>query len=114
MNLIVLHILLSILFTLICGPLFHSSQGHKYYLVLLDDFTYFAWIIPLKFKSEVYQKYIFVNMSKLNLSAPLKLSNVVMVRNWMIALLYCFVFNMEYFFVSHVLIPPHKMEKLNA
>lgn len=35
-----------------------SSQGHKYYLVLLDDFTHFVWTIPLKFKSEVYQTFL--------------------------------------------------------
>lgn len=35
-----------------------SNNGHKYYLVLLDDFTHYVWTIPLSFKSQVYQKLI--------------------------------------------------------
>ena len=35
-----------------------SNNGHKYYLVLLDDLTHYVWTIPLSFKSQVYQKFI--------------------------------------------------------
>jgi transposase InsO family protein len=31
-----------------------STPGFKYYLVLLDDFTHFFWIFPLKHKSDVF------------------------------------------------------------
>lgn len=34
-----------------------SRQGYRYYLVLLDDFTHFVWVYPLKHKSDVYQKF---------------------------------------------------------
>ncbi|KAJ9551570.1 hypothetical protein OSB04_015615 [Centaurea solstitialis] len=36
-----------------------SRQGHRYYLVLLDDFTHYVWVYPLKQKSDVYQKFIY-------------------------------------------------------
>ncbi|KAJ9555736.1 LOW QUALITY PROTEIN: hypothetical protein OSB04_010350 [Centaurea solstitialis] len=35
-----------------------SKNDHRYYLVLLDDFTYFVWVYPLKHKTEVYDKFI--------------------------------------------------------
>ncbi|KAK4352811.1 hypothetical protein RND71_028329 [Anisodus tanguticus] len=35
-----------------------SSLGHKYYLVLLDDFSHYVWLYPLKFKSEVFVKFL--------------------------------------------------------
>lgn len=39
-----------------------SVNGFRYYLVLLDDFTHFAWVYPLRYKSEVYQKFIEFNI----------------------------------------------------
>jgi hypothetical protein len=32
-----------------------SFSGFKYYLVLIDDYTHYVWIFPLRAKSEVYQ-----------------------------------------------------------
>jgi hypothetical protein len=32
-----------------------SISGYKYYLVLVDDFTHYCWIFPLRHKSEVHQ-----------------------------------------------------------
>jgi transposase InsO family protein len=32
-----------------------SCSGFKYYLVLIDDFTHYAWSFPLRAKSEVLQ-----------------------------------------------------------
>ncbi|KAD4981985.1 hypothetical protein E3N88_18656 [Mikania micrantha] len=34
-----------------------SKTGYKYYMVLLDDYTHFTWIFPLKFKSETFSKF---------------------------------------------------------
>jgi hypothetical protein len=31
-----------------------SNSGFKYYLVILDDFSYYTWTIPLRYKSDVY------------------------------------------------------------
>jgi hypothetical protein len=28
--------------------------GSKYYLVVLDDFTHYLWIFPLKLKSDIF------------------------------------------------------------
>lgn len=30
-----------------------SMDGYRYYLVIVDDYTRYTWIIPLKVKSEV-------------------------------------------------------------
>ncbi|KAK1415150.1 hypothetical protein QVD17_30922 [Tagetes erecta] len=35
-----------------------SKTGFKYYMVLIDDFTNFAWVFPLKYKSDTYNKFI--------------------------------------------------------
>ncbi|CAL9005508.1 unnamed protein product [Prunus brigantina] len=32
----------------------HSISGYKYYVLFLDDFTKYAWIYPMKFKSDVF------------------------------------------------------------
>lgn len=34
-----------------------SKLGHKYYLVLLDDFSHFTWTYPLQSKSQVFSTY---------------------------------------------------------
>jgi hypothetical protein len=35
------------------SPVVHAS-GYKYYLVILDDYTHFAWTFPLRLKSETF------------------------------------------------------------
>ena len=35
-----------------------SREGFKYYLLFLDDFTHYLWVIPLKFKSEVFGHFV--------------------------------------------------------
>ncbi|KAI3684681.1 hypothetical protein L6452_33906 [Arctium lappa] len=35
-----------------------SKLGHKYYLVLLDDFSHFLWVFPLKYKSQVFATFL--------------------------------------------------------
>lgn len=35
-----------------------SKLGHKYYLVLLDDFSHFIWTYPLQTKSQVFNTYL--------------------------------------------------------
>ena len=34
-----------------------SRMGHKYYMVLMDNFTQYVWIYPLKFKSETFERF---------------------------------------------------------
>ncbi|KAJ9556638.1 hypothetical protein OSB04_011252 [Centaurea solstitialis] len=34
-----------------------SKAGYKYYVVLVDDFTQYTWVFPLKFKSETFAKF---------------------------------------------------------
>ena len=34
-----------------------SKNGYKYYLVLVDDFSQYTWVFPLKFKSETFTKF---------------------------------------------------------
>ena len=37
------------------GPtLYLSTDGYKYYIHFVDDFTRFTWIFPLKTNSETY------------------------------------------------------------
>lgn len=31
-----------------------SNSGHKYYLMILDDFSHYSWVFPLKSKSDVH------------------------------------------------------------
>ncbi|KAI3746199.1 hypothetical protein L6452_08623 [Arctium lappa] len=33
-----------------------SKTGYEYYMVLLDDFTQYTWVFPMKFKSETFSK----------------------------------------------------------
>lgn len=35
-----------------------SDIGHKYYMVLIDDFTHFIWTIPLVYKSQAYRSFL--------------------------------------------------------
>lgn len=35
-----------------------SNNGHKYYLVLLDDYSHYVRTIPLSYKSQVYQTFL--------------------------------------------------------
>jgi hypothetical protein len=30
-----------------------SNSGYKFYLVILDDFSHYVWIVPLRHKSDV-------------------------------------------------------------
>ncbi|KAD3640471.1 hypothetical protein E3N88_29694 [Mikania micrantha] len=34
-----------------------SKTGYKYYMLLIDDFSNYTWIYPLKFKSETFTKF---------------------------------------------------------
>ncbi|KAK1415156.1 hypothetical protein QVD17_30928 [Tagetes erecta] len=34
-----------------------STAGYKYYMVLVDDFTNYTWVYPLKFKSETFARF---------------------------------------------------------
>jgi transposase InsO family protein len=36
-------------------PQFLSISGYRYYLVIVDDFTHYCWIFPLRLKSEVHE-----------------------------------------------------------
>ncbi|XP_074293743.1 uncharacterized protein LOC141620890 [Silene latifolia] len=50
-----------------------SSAGHRYYLVLLDDFTNFLWTFPLAKKSQVYSTFIkFRNFVKTQFERDIK------------------------------------------
>lgn len=35
-----------------------STQGFKYYVILIDNYTRFTWFYPLKLKSEFYSVFI--------------------------------------------------------
>uniref|UniRef100_A0A251VD12 Putative ribonuclease H-like domain-containing protein n=1 Tax=Helianthus annuus TaxID=4232 RepID=A0A251VD12_HELAN len=35
-----------------------SNTGYKYYMILIDDYTNFAWLFPLRFKSETVTKFL--------------------------------------------------------
>ncbi|KAJ9550050.1 hypothetical protein OSB04_022593 [Centaurea solstitialis] len=34
-----------------------SNSGYKYYMVLIDNFTHFVWVYPLKYKSETFTNF---------------------------------------------------------
>jgi hypothetical protein len=56
-----------------------SVSSYKYYLVILDDYSHFVWIFPLRIKSDTFslcQKRSL--MSPHSLAAPSKLSNATM------------------------------------
>lgn len=56
----------------------YSSSGNQCYLILIDDFTPFAWIVPLAYKSRAYQALLnFHAMWGLNLNVPLKPLKVI-------------------------------------
>ena len=45
-----------------------SKEGHRYYLLFLDDFTNYLWVSPLKYKSQVFDTFLaLLLMSKINL-----------------------------------------------
>ena len=50
-----------------------SSQGYRYYVSFVDDFTRFTWIFPLKTKSETLSVFkIFKNQIEKQLNRPIK------------------------------------------
>ena len=42
----------------LCTSPISSKLSHKYYLVLLDDFSHFLWVFPIKYKSQVYDVFL--------------------------------------------------------
>ncbi|KAI3760479.1 hypothetical protein L1987_50874 [Smallanthus sonchifolius] len=50
-----------------------SHAGYKYYMVLIDDFTQYTWVYPLKFKSETFTKFThFHQFVKTQFHLPIK------------------------------------------
>lgn len=35
-----------------------SHSGIKYYAIFLDQYSHFVWVYPLRYKSEVYSKFL--------------------------------------------------------
>ena len=35
-----------------------SNLGHNYYVLFIDDYSFFAWLYPLKLKSDFYDTFI--------------------------------------------------------
>jgi hypothetical protein len=52
-----------------------SASGNKYFLVILDDFTYFLWTVPLRQKSEAYAALLFAHLFLLSLVCLLRPSS---------------------------------------
>ncbi|PKU70959.1 Retrovirus-related Pol polyprotein from transposon TNT 1-94 [Dendrobium catenatum] len=53
------HVLLELLHSDVWGPApITSYQGYKYYLLLLDDYSRFTWVFPIKSKCEVADTFI--------------------------------------------------------
>ncbi|WVZ90814.1 hypothetical protein U9M48_037076 [Paspalum notatum var. saurae] len=49
---------LELIFSDVWGQAPSSASGKKYYVSFIDDYSKFSWIYPLKFKSEVFQKFV--------------------------------------------------------
>ncbi|WVZ92939.1 LOW QUALITY PROTEIN: hypothetical protein U9M48_038969 [Paspalum notatum var. saurae] len=49
---------LELIFSDVWGQADSSASGNKYYVSFIDDYSKFSWIYPLKFKSEVFQKFV--------------------------------------------------------
>lgn len=90
-----------------------NSLGHKYYLLLIDDFTHYVWTITPKFKSQAYQKFIDFRTYILTQfeHAPLEPSKVIMVENLKTTFLNISASIMVWSFVSLVLTHLLKMVK---
>jgi hypothetical protein len=56
---------LELIFSNVWSYALKSASGKQYYASFIDDFSKFSWIYPLKFKSEVFQKFAeFQNLVK--------------------------------------------------
>ena len=50
-----------------------SISGYKFYLVIVDDFTHYCWIFPLRHKSEVHAHIVqFVTYAHTQFSLPVR------------------------------------------
>jgi hypothetical protein len=49
---------LELVFADVWGHAPKSASGKQYYVSFIDDFSKFSWIYRLKFKSEVFQKFV--------------------------------------------------------
>ncbi|KAI5747542.1 hypothetical protein M8J77_015823 [Diaphorina citri] len=61
---------LEIVHTDVCGPISPmSTQGHRYFVTFLDDYTHFLTVYLIKSKGEVldcFKEYLFMNKNKFN------------------------------------------------
>ncbi|KAL9995335.1 putative RNA-directed DNA polymerase [Helianthus debilis subsp. tardiflorus] len=50
-----------------------SNTGYKYYMILIDDYTNYTWLFPLRYKSETVTKFIkFYTYVKTQFHLPIK------------------------------------------
>ncbi|KAJ0481931.1 putative RNA-directed DNA polymerase [Helianthus annuus] len=50
-----------------------SKTGYKYYMVLIDNFSHFVWVYPLKFKSETFTTFVkFHRLISTQFNRPIK------------------------------------------
>lgn len=49
---------LSLIHSDVWGPFQSSNSGFTYYVLFIDDFSRFTWIYPLKYKHEVFAKFV--------------------------------------------------------
>lgn len=71
-----------------------SSDGHRYYVLFLNDFTNFTWTCPISHKSQI--------------------CNVIMAKNLIIMYCIIFVSHVTFIFYFFALTHPLKMAKLNV
>lgn len=87
-----------------------SSSGHRYYMLLLDDYSNFCGLFfCLKNLNFLRHSLLFEHLSALNLSGTSRPYNVIMVENLIIRHFGNCVKIMVCVFVSRVLTPLHKM-----
>jgi IS30 family transposase len=49
---------LELIYSDVWGHALKSVNGKQYYVSFIDDYSKLSWIYPLKFKSEVFQKFV--------------------------------------------------------
>ena len=55
------------------GPFSPSTTGYKYYVLFIDDFSKFTWVISLYFKSKVFSKLLEFKAAEKHFGFPLKI-----------------------------------------